>query len=485
MHGERKVYVIDPEISKGRTAERSAERAGGGGAARARGGSAGKEPDYLGPSRGRAGRQSGSSRGRGGEPGSGTLLLLSWLAGPFSVLSARGRVGSRAVLWSSLCAAAVLSGAALAWRMPTLWSRDAGPAGLIVVVAGVAAVLVWTMAWSRAALILGKHESARLGRAPGWLRGRSAAGLLGMISPGMGLFAAGRPRLAAAAVWTLCAVAAPALLLSKAGWLWDFNARAGALSMRPDALEYVFIAAAAMGILGAFLWIAQALGGIRHAPVAGRRGKGPAGDRVALALLISVLCFPFLSRPEVIAGALGRGAELAVREGMNVIPLHLSLAAARLDPSRPGHLLRAIGLYEGSGDRYSADRLRRELASRLEEAIPLLEEEGLIASGAGGSGGRQGNGEPAQAGPIQGEGSSRGRSGPPELSLTVAFMSPGGIVFPVQGTASASPRVGPVAAGGTEQQGEDHGAGGQPGGGPEGQAQPDTVGDGPGDQDHQ
>ena len=63
---------------------------------------------------------------------------------------------------------------------------------------------------------------------------------------------------------------------------------------------------------------------------------------------------------------------------MRIIPLHLSRAAVRLDPSRPEYVIRTIGFYEANGDQSTADAMRRELVARLEPSVPLLEEEGMV-----------------------------------------------------------------------------------------------------------
>ena len=63
---------------------------------------------------------------------------------------------------------------------------------------------------------------------------------------------------------------------------------------------------------------------------------------------------------------------------MRIIPLHLSLAATRLDPSRPDYAIRTIGLYEDNGEHAAARAMREGLIARLEPSIALLEEEGMV-----------------------------------------------------------------------------------------------------------
>ena len=66
---------------------------------------------------------------------------------------------------------------------------------------------------------------------------------------------------------------------------------------------------------------------------------------------------------------------------MNIIPLYMTRAAVRLDPSKPSYSMRMIGLYEEKGEQAAADALRRELVARLGPSISLLEEEGMVFSG--------------------------------------------------------------------------------------------------------
>ena len=94
--------------------------------------------------------------------------------------------------------------------------------------------------------------------------------------------------------------------------------------------------------------------------------------------MISMIAFSILSKPAVLAEALDRGAAVANSEGMQIIPLHLSRAAVRLDPSQPGYVIRTIELYEKMGEEVRADKMRSELIARIEPSIPLLEEEGMV-----------------------------------------------------------------------------------------------------------
>jgi hypothetical protein len=176
-----------------------------------------------------------------------------------------------------------------------------------------------------------------------------------------------------------CLTVISLLILLRASWLWRFNEHAGAFSVEPDTLEYVFMIAAAAAVAGGLAWIFQALNGARLAGRANSRKTVSRGNWAAVALLISIVAFATLSQPALVAESLGEAAEAASAEGMRIIPLYMAKAAVRLDPSRPEYTIGVIGLLEGSGETAAADAARRELVARLEPTISLLEVEGLVS----------------------------------------------------------------------------------------------------------
>ncbi len=398
MNGRNKVYVIDPVDSKpdskiGVDISPSL-------------GEDGKElPEYLrsseddshgdsGGGHGNDGQRNrsdddsdrGTSRVRKKDRQSGVPLILSYIAGPCSILAtARGR---RSKVWAGLAASSVILSIAVIWMWEKIpyWSMRGTPAGAAMLLAAVAAVISGFSAWTKAVIQAGHYEGPRLRRSPGWIRKPLAAGLLGIIFPGMGLFVTGRARQAAVALWIACATVISVLFLISTEWLWNFNAYAGAFALNPDTLEHILIGIGVMAALGGLAWVVQALNGARLAGRVSSRKTVTRNSWAAVALLISVIAFSAFSRPAVIAEALDEAASAARGRGMRVIPLKLSLAAASLDPSRPGYVIKAIGLYEDIGDQATADLMRRDLIGRLETSVPLLEEAGIVRSKTGAPG---------------------------------------------------------------------------------------------------
>jgi hypothetical protein len=364
MSGTSKVYVINPEDTKvsSKKYASSGERL----------------PEYLQSSGYEDEEGKGTAHGRMNDKRSGVPLILSYLAGPLSILATRRGRRDRICTGLSVFSVALATIVIWMWRGLAYWSTQQNPVGAIMLVAAIVAVISGVSAWARAVLLAGRYEGARLRRSPGWIRGKWAAGLFGIISPGMGLFIAGRSRQAASALWMAGITAVSMLVLSRAVWLWNYNAHAGAFSVRPEALEYTLIGLSAAAVLGGLAWIVQVLNGARLAGRASNRKTVSRRNWAAVALVVTMIIFPFLSRPEVMAEAFDGAAVAAGGEGMRIIPLYLSRAALSLDPSRPEYVIRAIRFYESRGDQSAADAMRTELIDRLEPSIPLLEEEGVV-----------------------------------------------------------------------------------------------------------
>ena len=367
MSGPNKVYVIDPTDPKVKVNVTSSSRD-----------SEGELPEYLQSSPEGEATGQGRARSRASEKQSGVPLILSYLTGPLSILATRR--GRKSRFWAALSMFSVVLSIIVIWmwRGISYWSTRENPVGAVMIVLAAAAVISGFSAWTRAVVLAGRHEGPRLRRSPDWIRSSFAAGIFGIICPGMGLFVAGRSKRAAATLWMTCMTVISALVLARAAWLWNFNSYAGAFAVRPDTLEYIFIFASAAAVLGGLAWVVQALNGARLAGRAANRKTVSRRNWAAVALLVSMIAFSVLSRPAVVAEALDGGAGAASSEGMRIIPLHLSRAAVRLDPSQPAYVIRAIGLYEKRGDHASAEVLRRGLIARLEPSIGLLEEEGIV-----------------------------------------------------------------------------------------------------------
>lgn len=369
MSGPQKVYVIDPVKAKS-------------GASRP---AAGDLPAYLQSSAGGETRRSAPSS-RGGRA-SGVPLILSYMAGPLSILATAAGRGSRA--WTAISLLGAGSAVATAWlwsRLP--WHRAGFHAVVGAIALAAAAVSLCCAAWTRHIVSAGRREAPRIRRSPGWLRSSAAAGFLGTIVPGMGLFVTGHPARAAAAVWAAGLAGLAAAVVSKAGRLWDLNRVAGSFAVDPVILERILIVAAGVAVAGAVAWIVQILDGIRLA--GDRPNPVPRGSVFSLALVAALVLMAATFDASVVAGALDRGAEATATRGMREIPFYLARTASALDPSRPAYACRAIKMGERYGKRDFVERERRELLLRLEPAVALLEEAGIVAAGSGAAAGDTG-----------------------------------------------------------------------------------------------
>ncbi|MBN1885082.1 MAG: hypothetical protein JW876_06125 [Candidatus Krumholzibacteriota bacterium] len=369
MSGRQKVYVIDPVRGDAGSSRNVAKDL----------------PAYL--------RSATARENRSGAPGaraeraSGVPAILSCMAGPFSILATSAGRRSRAWMAIALLGAGSATATAVLWtRIP--WPEIGFPAAVAMIAAAAAAAVSCCLAWTRGIVLAGREEARRMRRSPGWLRSRAAAGLIGSVFPGMGLFVSGHHARAAAALWVVCLAGIAAVTLTKAGLLWDLNAFAGPYGVDAGFLERFLIAAAAVAAAGVVAWVVQALDGIRLAGP--RRNDVPRGNAVSLALVAALALMAFTFDASVVAGALDAGAAAAAGKGMREIPFQLARAAAVLDPSRPAYACRVIEMGERCGKHDYAARTRRDLLQRLEPSIALLETAGMVAGVSGAAGGEGG-----------------------------------------------------------------------------------------------
>jgi hypothetical protein len=367
MSGSGKVYVIDPKSLKSKANKL---------ASRSEYSNAPDEKDAQSKNDGFRDRDSLRASSRR----SPVSLIFSYLTGPLAMLALgrerRNRFWTGLALFSINLSVIVL----VIWNKQGFWSANDNPAGVVLLSAAILAILSGVASWTKAVLYAGRHGAAGLRRAPGWMRGPLAAGFFGIVCPGMGLFVTGRARQAAVALWMTSLTAVSILILSRAGWLWNFNLHAGIFSIERDSMEYVLIGAGAVAIIGALAWVGQVLNGVRLASGVADGIRRARTSWPAAALLLSVIGLLVFSKPALIAEALDRGAEATSTEGMRIIPLHLSLASIHLDPSRPDYVIRAIDLYAENDNTAAAELMRRDLLERLEASVPFLEEEGLVPS---------------------------------------------------------------------------------------------------------
>jgi hypothetical protein len=307
------------------------------------------------------------------EKGSPALALLAFFAGPLSILATRRGKRSLFWIWTAIISCAAASAMAVRWSgvIPRA-AHGFGLGSLLWLVASCLAIIAGFTAWARGVFLVGRWKYEPLRRLPAWIRHPAAVCSMGFLFPGFGLHAAGFPRRAACALWTVSLIAISIVVLAHSPAIWRWNLDAGSFTLPPDTLELAFIAIGALGLLGALVWIVQALDGAR---LAGRRTgvePRPRGDLAAVALLVAIIAFIAWFQPADLAVSLDRFAIASSGEGLSVVPLHAAEAAMRLDPSRPVYALRAIEMNEALGRTERAGELRRDLVSRWGAyALPL------------------------------------------------------------------------------------------------------------------
>ncbi len=297
------------------------------------------------------------------------LIALTWMLGPVALtLTPAGR---RQRGWVALGFAATAAGLSIL----------AMPYAAFVPLTGSATPLLWTTlamlaavggftAWARA-VYLASAALPPVHRLPRLLRSRVAVCALGLLAPGSGMLASGGRLRAGLWLWLLWPAALGLLVLRSATGMWDHLATTLTNSAAADLLEYCILLSAGAVAAGVLVWLAQALEGARRlapAPALSRHR----GDWFAVALGVSCAALAVGGNPRHVAKELGDAAMVLGAEGMTIIPLRLTLAADRLDPSRAEYAVRAIALHEARGDRDRAAALRARLDEGLATYVALL-----------------------------------------------------------------------------------------------------------------
>jgi hypothetical protein len=264
----------------------------------------------------------------------------------------------------------------MAWfRTELLNGAAAGSMGVLPLIAGVCVVTsLGFTAWARALFEAGQsHGPLGEGRLPGMLGDPKVVAALGFLLPGFGLLLTGHPRRAAWAMWALGPGVAAALILGHAPRLWEINQGQSAGNIPGLALEIVLLAALALVLAGAAIWLVQALDGARCA----WRRTEPAvsgGGWVGLALLVAIAVVLIVFKPARVAQDLDRLASAMRLDGLQIIPLCMELAAIRLDPAIPLYTVRAAELYDQLDEPATARRLRDELRARWNACAATLQQ---------------------------------------------------------------------------------------------------------------
>ena len=196
---------------------------------------------------------------------------------------------------------------------------------------------------------------------PRLLRGSWAVGALGLVLPGFGLLIAGRRWKAAFAIWCVGLLVAAVVVMKHWRWLMA-NGISGEGHLTHQTIEWVLAVAAGCGVFGLLAWLALAFEGVRA--VSPRAHSGSVANRLALALLVTLVFFLATFRPIPIARDLESAAARLEHHGMRIIPLAFCEVASMLDPGTPNHLARAATLYDELGLIETADAKRDLLQQR-------------------------------------------------------------------------------------------------------------------------
>lgn len=305
------------------------------------------------------------------------LVPLTYLLGPLSLLLTR--TGRRDRMWVGTSLA---SAAATAVLLAVPFDRFFSAAGLAAPLlwcglAIFAAVGTFTV-WSRALLIAGRDLGPAQVRLPRWLRRKWMLTAFGLLAPGSGLLLAGRRQAAALVLWLLWPAALGALVLVNGRSIWQSLPRA-----LPDprfliTAETVFLIAAGTILVGALIWLVQALEVARQKGSVSYRRSHTKQYALALGVACAVL-FLTMDRTHI-AGQLGSRAQVLRSADMKVIPLYLNLAADRLDSSQAKYAAQAMALYADLGRVEEADELRQRLDRGLQTYLAALPSQTSLAN---------------------------------------------------------------------------------------------------------
>ncbi len=307
------------------------------------------------------------------------LTVFSYVLGPFAVFTTGQRRRSR--FWASMAIGSGVASTLFIFRWKAFLSRsdDIGIAGLPLFLVACLAIIAGFAAWSHAVLLIGRNKRTILARMPRWIKSPWAAGSLGMLVPGFGLFIAGRSRRAVCALWSAGALLLSILVLSNGAFLWSWHHEHGSGAVSGHTVEFAFMALCAVGFLGGVGWIVQALDGARLT-VSGYTKRGQSrSDGLAIILMAAIAALSVMFESGYVAEALDSFAASKRRDGFQIIPLYMTLGAMHIDPARPEYALHAIELYDEMGRHDDAEFMRSELRDRLMPCADLMRQNGMLA----------------------------------------------------------------------------------------------------------
>jgi hypothetical protein len=161
MRGTRKTYVIDP-VSKKVSVDMfssSRDRDDGKGV-----------PGHPRSSGSDGRKNSGETKMQTNDKRSGISILLSYLLGPLFIFAIRR--GRRNKFWVGLSILSVILSFVFIWMWVGLssWSTRETPAGAIILLTAVVAILSGASTWTRAVVLAGRYEGARIMRVSHWVK---------------------------------------------------------------------------------------------------------------------------------------------------------------------------------------------------------------------------------------------------------------------------------------------------------------------------
>jgi len=335
-----------------------------------------------------------------------TLAIWTYLLGPLAILlTPRGRRQKSTLVLAGLSVAATLT--LVVGRFGGL-VRPERP-GLVWLWGALAAIAVigGFTAWARAVHIIGREGIPHVNKMPHWLRRGWVVTGLGLVAPGSGLLLSGRADRAAITVWLVGPVALAAVILLNALGLWRHHMDSGWLAASGPALEASFLIAAGFLVLGFLAYIAQALQGMRQVMIEPGFKSRIKGDYYAVAVMAFVVVLVVVANPAQMAYQLDVGGDILREEGLQAIPLQLTLAASHLDPGKPEYTMQAMELYAELGQMDKAETLRLDLDRDLGTYVAMVQKQAVSEFGLA----RAGTSAPARPHSATGGRSRTGLSG--------------------------------------------------------------------------
>lgn len=305
------------------------------------------------------------------------LATATYFLGPAAIFASKTGRKSRFWVFTAVFSGLLLSLFLIGLSGKVIPGESSSRLVMAWIISGSVGTMAGALAWSKGLLLAAGKNRAALKSMPSFLRKPLGNGVLGIIFPGMGFYLTRHRARAAAAVWSVAAVALSAIVLSNGNWLWMWQKGGGQAASFSLAFEYLFISAAAAGLLGAVFWIFQALDGARLAGEGNRGERRARGDLAAVTLIIAIVAFGSAFQKESVARFLDDKGSVMLEEGYRVIPLCMASAASSLDPSRPEYSVRVMEIHQEMGNQKRAAAMRADLVGRLIPCSEFIHQSGL------------------------------------------------------------------------------------------------------------